>query len=117
MNDFASDAPVDAFERSARQFLDGLLDGRPRFPVGLITPIPWAGRAAPNCLGASLEDYRKRLRIAARDYPSVRVIEVTSLVPDDPTYFVDGVHPNAKGMRTYADGIEGPLRRILDTTS
>lgn len=112
-NDFNGGVGVEAFAANARSVLDGLLAGRPDFPVGLITPTPWLGRPEADERGETLEDYRGALRALARDYPSVRVIEGADLVPDEAECFVDGVHPNDRGMAHYADGLAGPMASLL----
>lgn len=112
-NDFNMAVGAETFAENARRLLDALLAGRPDFPVGLITPIPWAGRTEPNGKGEPLDAYRQALRAVAPDYPSVRLIEGADVLPDDAEFFVDRVHPNDRGMARYAETLEPHLRHLL----
>ncbi|MFA6715443.1 MAG: SGNH/GDSL hydrolase family protein [Victivallales bacterium] len=108
VNDFSQDRFLDAFKDEAMGMLN-TLSAREDAEIFLITPIPWALRTNPNSIGLFLEDYRKVLREAAKDFPKVKVIEGAKLVPDDPKYYVDNIHPNDLGASVYADNLLAEL--------
>lgn len=113
INDYHSGVPLPEFARRTRGLLDGLLAGRPGFPIGLITPTPCPGRPVPEKAVAPLDEYRRVLREVAVGYPSVRVLEGPELLPDDPKYTADGVHPNDEGMHLYGENLAPHLARLL----
>jgi lysophospholipase L1-like esterase len=108
VNDFSQSRPIEQFEDETRGTLETLCS-RENAEVFVITPIPWALRTNANELGLHLEDYREVLRKVASGFPQVKIIEGTKLVPDDPQYFVDNIHPNDLGMTTYADNLLAEL--------
>jgi lysophospholipase L1-like esterase len=108
VNDFSQDRSLADFEDETRGMLE-ILSSREDAEIFLITPIPWALRVNPNSIGLFLEDYRKVLRNTARDFPKVKVIEGAKLVPDDPKYYVDNIHPNDLGASEYADNLLAEL--------
>jgi len=110
VNDFNKDGPLASFRDKTRRFLENLLAGRPRLPVGVITPLPWAGRTEPNGNGDSLEDFRRALAEVAADFASAHVIDGKELVADSTDYFVDGVHPNDRGMESIGRNLAERLR-------
>lgn len=108
VNDFNQARPLKEFEAETRGMLE-VLSSREDAEIFLLTPIPWALRTNPNAIGLYLEDYREVLRRAAADFPNVKVIEGANLVPDDPAYYVDDIHPNDLGMSTFADNLMAEL--------
>jgi lysophospholipase L1-like esterase len=112
-NDFNTSVPLEAFADRAREVIEGLTEERPGFPIGLITPTPWVGGKPVNEVAATLENYRRVLADVAGAYPSVRLVEGPTLVPDRAELFVDGVHPNDEGMAAYAVNLTPHLRRLL----
>lgn len=113
VNDYNQGMPIAEFARRARALLDGLLEGRPAFPVVLLTPFPWVGASAPANAAAPLEEYRATLRALAPSYPSVRVLEGPALLPSDPALFADHVHPNDAGMKCLGERLARELPRLL----
>ncbi|MCP3965022.1 MAG: SGNH/GDSL hydrolase family protein [Lentisphaerae bacterium] len=109
VNDFSQARQLPSFEEDARLMLNSLCDRDKG--CFIITPIPWATRKAPNEIGLYLEDYRQSLRKIAAEFPHFKVIEGTDLVPDDPAFFVDDVHPNDLGMSSYADNLQKQLEQ------
>ena len=96
VNDFAQNRRLDDFAADAEQMLNHL-STRKDAAIYLITPITWFGRREPNTLGIQLEEYRGVLKTVAAGFKNVCLIDGTQLVPDDPAYFVDNIHPNDKG--------------------
>jgi len=108
VNDFIQDRSLADFEDESRGMLE-VLSSHEDAEIFLLTPIPWALRTNANEINLFLEDYREVLRSVAKDFPKVKVIEGAKLVPDDPNYYVDNVHPNDLGASTYADNILAEL--------
>ena len=108
VNDFNRGRSLHDFKEEARGMLE-VLSSRENSQVYLLTPIPWALRTNPNENEFYLEDYRKALRKVAADFPKVIVIEGAKLVPDDPAYYVDDIHPNDLGATTFADNLLAEL--------
>ena len=102
INDFSGSRRPEELTADAIRLLKRQAEAHPAATRVLITPIPAPGRNNRNAAGRSLEDYREALRYAARGAPLCTVIEGPSLVPDDPRWFVDGVHPNDEGMNVFA---------------
>ncbi len=111
-NDWNGARPVE----NASKFLDKITLLYPSTPIFMLEPIrryvPVAKdgkKLASNKEGISLMNYRKELRSIAKNYPSVRVINYKKLMPDDPSFFEDGVHPTEKGHIVFGEN----LLRIL----
>ena len=96
VNDFNTSRPLGAYLEEMKGAL-GPLVSRKKAEVFLLGPIPWAGRTEPNALGLHLDDYCEALRSLAAEFPQVRFIDGRTLLPDDPAYYVDGIHPNDAG--------------------
>ena len=96
VNDFNTSRPLGAYLEDMKGTLLPLLS-RKEAEVFLLGPIPWAGRTEPNDLGLHLDDYCEALRNLASEFPEVRFIDGRTLLPDDPAYYVDGIHPNDSG--------------------
>ncbi len=108
VNDFSQSRSLKEFEDEARGMLE-VLSSREDAEIFLLTPIPWALRTNANDINLKLEDYREILRNTAKDFPKVKVIEGAELVPDDPAYYVDNIHPNDLGAATFADNLLAEL--------
>ncbi len=110
VNDFNQDRPLEEIQAETHTLLETLLQ-RPQAEIYLLTPVPWAGRTAPNNLKLYLEDYRRALRQAAAGLPRVTVIEGAALLDDREELFADKVHPNDAGMAQFAERLSGHLLR------
>ncbi len=104
VNDFHQARSLSEFEDETRGMLE-VLSSREDAEIFLLTPIPWALRTNANEINLYLEDYREVLRKTAKEFPKVKVIEGTNLVPDDTAYYVDDIHPNDLGASTFADNL------------
>lgn len=113
INDYNQGMSLGEYARRARALLDGLLEGRPRFPVAMITATPCLRESRPETVAAPLEEYRRVAREVVARYPSVRVLEGTELIPADENLFADGIHPNDAGMATYGKALAPHLREML----
>jgi lysophospholipase L1-like esterase len=104
VNDFAQNRKLAAFAAEAEQMLIRL-SMRKDAIIYLITPIPWFGLKDSNTCGLQLEEYRRMLQTVAAGFKNVCLIDGRQLVPDDPSCFVDNIHPNDKGMRILAKNL------------
>ena len=104
VNDFAQNRELADFAADTEQMLKHL-SMRDGAVIYLLTPVPWFGRIEPNTLGLQLDEYRQTLKLVAADFKNVCLIDGLQLVPDDPSCFVDNIHPNDKGMRIFAKNL------------
>ena len=116
-NDVKRVRTADEFRDKTIALTEGLLQGRPDLPVGLITPLPTPGRALPSEASLTLEELRDALRNVPDRLPSVRVIDGPSLVPADECFFNDGVHPNDEGMKSIGENLAPHLREMIGSTT
>lgn len=98
VNDWAHSKPGEQFEQDTVGLLSELLRGKSNLPVGLLTPLPVLERDDLASSTLRIEDFRQALRRVGERFETVTVIEGPSLVPAIADYFVDGVHPNDRGM-------------------
>ncbi len=106
VNDFNTSRPLEVYRKDMKGALLPLLS-RKKAEVILLGPIPWAGRTEPNELGLHLDDYCEALRGLAAEFPQVRFIDGRTLLPDDPAYYVDGIHPNDAGAELLFRNLKG----------
>jgi len=104
---------LDRFRADADALLSALLSAKHDLPIALLTPLPVYERAETNKLGLPLEDYRQALRDAAHQFASVTLIEGATLISNDPAAFVDGVHPNDRGMKEMGVALTARLKGML----
>ena len=80
------------------------LTSRAGAEVRILTPLPFV-RQETNPHPIPLDAFRDCIRAVAREFPGVQLIDGLGLVPADPAFFVDGLHPNDDGMRTMATSL------------
>ena len=107
VNDCSQQRTLEEFAADTRGMFEALTS-RSEANVYALTPIPWP--ASPP--DRKLEDFRDAIRVAARHFERVQVIEGTELVPNDARYFVDGCHPNDAGMQAYAENLLEQISRL-----
>jgi lysophospholipase L1-like esterase len=101
-------------------FIDTIRKKHPATPIVCLTPPPLASEAWDTDYRRRVEGLRDVIRAAYRKHRdagdgNIYIIEGTELIPSDkPEYYVDGVHPNDLGFNSMADGLTGPLKRILN---
>jgi lysophospholipase L1-like esterase len=104
INDFNQARPLADITADTSRMLKALTS-REDATIYLLTPIPWAERTEPNDLGLSVQDYRDAIAAAAKDFPTVTVIDGNTLVPNDSAYYIDNIHPNEDGAEAYAENL------------
>lgn len=110
-NDWGYGIPIVKFETNYRNFIHVLDDRHPQ--VICVTPIWRADDGTLNGAGYKLDDYRKAItQICTADrHPA---IDGSSLVPHDPKYYLDGLHPNDAGYEYYARHLAEALDRFVN---
>lgn len=113
-NDFNQGKTLQEYEANTRALVTGLLEAMPGVPILLISALTWVGRTGePNAIGIHLDQYRQVLEPLADLSPLVKLIDGTTLVPDDPSFFVDNVHPNDKGFAVYGQQLAKHAKEAL----
>lgn len=110
VNDFACSFPPETVKAETELMLKNLTQ-RENASIFVVTPVAWVGRTEPNEHNLALDDYRALIKETAEKFPGVQVIDGCELVPDDAAYFVDNVHPDDLGFRSYCDNLL-PLIKI-----
>ena len=111
-NDISIGIPAATFAHRMEALLDALAAAHPKAPVVVISNPPVPGRPEPDKHGQSIADYRRALR-EFHHPPRVFVLDGDRLVPNEPRWFVDNVHPNDEGFARYADALLPVLREAL----
>ena len=111
VNDWSQSKPLDRFRQDSLELLSGLSRNQAAPPVALVTPLPVLDRPEKNALGLRIEDYRAELREITTQSNGVILIEGPALLPAEEKYFVDGVHPNAAGMKPIGEQLARELDR------
>ncbi|MCX6992003.1 MAG: SGNH/GDSL hydrolase family protein [Kiritimatiellaeota bacterium] len=110
-NDCYGCVPVDAFAQNYGAILDTIHERRPTALIVVITPLSVPGLREGWEKLENLEDYRKALRklIATRNDNRLLLVEGPTLIPSEPGYFADGLHPNDKGFAVMADRLAAEI--------
>lgn len=111
-NDIARGIPAATFAQRMESLIDALAVAYPKVPVIVITNPPVPGRTEPDANGQSIADFRIAIR-PLHHPPRVFVLDGGKLVPNDPRWFVDNVHPNDEGFALYARALLPVLREAL----
>jgi GDSL-like Lipase/Acylhydrolase family len=106
INNYNSSRTLEETRTRYELLLDNLRALQPTVPVYCITPIWGTREATPNAQGLIPEDYRDVIRSVVQERmltdPDLHLIEGLDLVPHDPSFYVDGLHPNDEGFFEYA---------------
>ena len=65
--------------------------------VYCVTPLWRASEDQPNAAGLLLQEYRDAIARVCATLPQAVTVDGRQLIPADPRYFADGLHPNARG--------------------
>ena len=109
-NDWALPAITpDGFEAAYGAFLEAL----PTDLHVVCMSSPWSSfrDGRPNTYGETLDDYRARTKAVCEAH-GYTYLDGTLAVPHDPSFYVDGLHPNDRGHRAMATFLLGELRRL-----
>ena len=106
INDTVRPTPPEQFREQARKVFE-LLENFPGKSF-FVVPLPTT-KVDPVCR----EEYCRMIRDEHTAFPGVTLIEGADFYPADDAYFVDGLHPNDKGMALYADSLTLIMKPLL----
>ncbi len=108
-NDFSAIKSEAELKHNIEQYFKKVIDTFPNCPTYVLTPI-WRGdERNPNAYSAKIRDIRRFIQDSAQNN-QLEVIDGLELVPNQSSFFVDGVHPNDEGFLHYALGIAKHLK-------
>ena len=114
-NDWARSTPLDQFSSEYESFLDAVTYLRDR--AYCVTPLWRANENQPNAAGLFLQEYRDAIARVCATLPQAVTVDGLQLVPADPSYFVDGLHPNARGNVLMARRLAAIFSTTLPATA
>lgn len=97
------------FEVEVTKFYERLTALYPAVPVVAITPL-WRKESEENLNKLKLAG--EIIQKVTAKYPNIKVINGFDLVPNLDEYFMDGLHPNALGMRVYGEELVRKFKAI-----
>lgn len=106
INDAAVSTDEKLFRERVRQVLEHL--SRAAGSTFILTPIP--ATIPPE---DKREKYSAIIREEHRSFPQVNLIEGTNLLSASAENFADGLHPNDRGSRIYADNLTAAIKKVL----
>ena len=113
-NDFNAGLPVDQIAKEANALVGSLLAAKPGLPIAFISAPAWIGREGQkNDAGYSIEELRKEVAEAVKDFASVRIVRGNEMIPENQEYFADAVHPNETGFLRYAENLAPIIKEML----
>ena len=88
------------------QFMNNLTNLYPTQKIYVITPTwtNWTDRAH------NLDEARSILATIASGYENVTVVNGLDMMPNDASYFTDGIHPNGAGAQAYAENLAAVVK-------
>ena len=92
-----------------QNYLERRRESLPDPPIVVIGPI-WRQDADEERGGMTLWEFSDRILVAASRVEGVIPVEGAGLVPFQPYYFADGLHPNDTGFLHYAMNLYQVLR-------
>ena len=100
----------------AGRYLEQVRRFYPDTPMTVLEPLwrdPVEGpQPQRNDLGLTLEDYRRALRLLAPQCALTSLVSREFLLPCEPRFFADGVHPNTEGHLILGQNVAAKLSRI-----
>ena len=88
-----------------QEFFNKLCSIYPDKPIYYVLPIRRYLYCDTNSLKKSFTLIRNAYKEIATEYPNVKIIDLWEAIPDDPSLYSDGLHPNEQGFAYYADGV------------
>ena len=110
-NDCGNAVPVDTYFEKTKNTIDLLLKSNK--PIVFISPVPRLDEYEfRNCAGHVVEDYRQTLEHLAAEHDRLSYINGKCLLPSEPKYFFDTVHPNRAGHIQYGHNLAQTLSKL-----
>jgi len=100
-------------ERRSRAFMEKLSAKYPKAKIFVISPIDRLSHEKAAKFGDYLTCMHGLLCESAKGLANITVIDGWKLVPADPSYFADGLHPSDQGMIPYADNLYKAIKKYL----
>jgi lysophospholipase L1-like esterase len=113
INDYNLSLTLAGTRTRYEQLLDHFRGHQPTAELYCLTPVWGTSENNPNNQQAVPDDYRQVIRDVVTERmatdPHIHLIEGLDLIPNDPAYFVDGLHPNDAGYALYASNLAALL--------
>ncbi len=100
-------------ERRSRDFIKKLSEKYPKAKIFALSPIDRLSHEKAPRFGDYLPAVYGILKENSKDCPNVTVIDGWKLVPADPAYFADGLHPTDFGFEFYAENLYNEIKKYL----
>lgn len=100
-------------ERRSREFIEKLSLKYPDSRIFVISPIDRLSHEKAAKFGDYLICMSDLLKTSSAGTANVTVIDGWKLVPADPAYFADGLHPSDHGMIYYADNLCREIKKYI----
>lgn len=111
-NDWARGLSAAEIGRQTTAFLRRIAAIHPQARVAALTPL-WSAGGHERKAAGTLPEASAAIAAAAAAETGVRVVDGLTLVPNEPRYFVDGLHPNDLGFGHYTTNLVRALRDWL----
>lgn len=93
--------------KPVRDFYDRLTEVYgSEIPVTVITPV-WRCDFFSKKQEDDFVRFCEEIKDLLADYPNVRIIDGFELLPHEPEFYIDGLHPNRKGAECYGQRLAG----------
>lgn len=97
VNDFVSGKSFADYRRDMTDFLSHFAGKS----MVILSMTPFSSSPQTNAFGETADQFRACVRELAESRPDTLFIDGTSLLPDDPQFYVDGLHPNDAGAELF----------------
>lgn len=97
VNDFASGKCLADYHRDMTDFLSHFAGKS----MVILSMTPFSSSPQTNAFGETADQFRACVRELAESRPDTLFIDGTTLLPDDPQFYVDGLHPNDAGAELF----------------
>ena len=100
-------------ERRSREFIKKLSAKYPASKIFVVSPIDRLSHEKAAKFGDYLICMHELLERSASGLDNVTVVNGWELVPADPAYFADGLHPSDHGMDHYAENLYKKIKKHI----
>ena len=109
VNDFVSGKSLADYRKDLTEFLS-YFAGK---PMVIISITPFTSSPQTNPLGETVDQFRECVRELATHRPDTVFIPGEAVLPENPQYLIDGLHPNDLGAEVFARNLSKALSRII----
>ena len=100
-------------ERRSEEFIKRLSEKYPSAKIFMVSPIDRLSHEKAPRFGDYLPVVYDIIKKNSEGLDNVTVIDGWNLVPADPVYFADGLHPNDFGFEFYAENLYNEIKKYL----